>query len=90
MSEPEDSQTTLGLQDLTDRIASHWPDRPYPLRVGVIDEQEPNAFALPGGTILLTRGLLNVTETENELAFVLGHETAIFGTEITCAAWDVR
>ena len=28
-SEGQDSQTTLRLQELTDRIASHWPDRPY-------------------------------------------------------------
>ena len=77
-SEALDSQTTLQLQELTDRIASHWPDRPYPLRVGITDDPEPNAFALPGGTILVTRGLLKLSKTENELAFVLGHEVGHF------------
>lgn len=77
-SEDQDSAATIRLQKLTDRIASHWPGRPYPLRVGITDNPEPNAFALPGGTILVTRGLLESAETENELAFVLGHEIGHF------------
>jgi Zn-dependent protease with chaperone function len=40
----------------------------------VIDEPEPNALALPGGTILVTSGLLAQVVSENELALVLGHE----------------
>lgn len=44
--------------------------------VGILDDQEPNAFALPGGYILLTRGLLERLASEAELAFVLGHEIA--------------
>jgi beta-barrel assembly-enhancing protease len=33
-----------------------------------------NAFALPGGNIVVGRGLLNLLESEDELAFILGHE----------------
>ena len=33
-----------------------------------------NAFALPGGSIVVGRGLLNLLESEDELAAVLGHE----------------
>ncbi len=44
----------------------------------VIDEDEPNAGALPGGYILLTSGLVDEIESENELAFVLGHELGHF------------
>lgn len=44
--------------------------------VGVLNDRNRNAFALPGGYILLTRGLLEGLSSEAELAFVLGHEIA--------------
>lgn len=40
----------------------------------VLDTSEPNAFACPGGTILITRGLLKECAGEDELAAVLAHE----------------
>ena len=41
----------------------------------VIKGAEPNAFALPGGFIFVTRSLLQLCEwNQNELAFILGHE----------------
>lgn len=40
----------------------------------VLDTPIPNAFALPGGYVYITRGLLSITETEAQLAGVLGHE----------------
>jgi predicted Zn-dependent protease len=50
-------------------------ERPQlPWRFGVIDDPVPNAFALPGGPVYITRGLLNLMNSEAELASVLGHE----------------
>ena len=43
-------------------------------RFTVVDSQEVNAFALPGGYIYVTRGLLAYLGSEAELAAVLGHE----------------
>lgn len=40
----------------------------------LVDSPEPNAFALPGGKIFVTRGLLVLPLTEDELAGVIGHE----------------
>lgn len=40
----------------------------------LVDTPEPNAFALPGGKIFVTRGLLALPLTEDELAGVMGHE----------------
>ena len=40
----------------------------------VVDMKEPNAFALPGGYIYVSRGLLALMNSEDELAAVLGHE----------------
>jgi predicted Zn-dependent protease len=42
----------------------------------VADQAEANAFALPGGWVYVTRGLLALTNREDELAGVLGHEMA--------------
>ncbi len=40
----------------------------------VVDQAAPNAFALPGGHIYVSRGLLELSNSEDELACVLGHE----------------
>jgi predicted Zn-dependent protease len=40
----------------------------------VVEMKEPNAFALPGGFIYVSRGLLAYTNNEDELACVIGHE----------------
>jgi Zn-dependent protease with chaperone function len=63
---------------LLGRLASRWEENPYELQLAIMEEEGPNAFALPGGTIYLTRGLLDSVESENELAFVLGHELGHF------------
>ena len=48
------------------------PDLPW--HFGVLDHSNVNAFAVPGGTIFITRGLLGKMRNEAELAGVLGHE----------------
>jgi predicted Zn-dependent protease len=50
------------------------PDLPW--QFGVLEAPQVNAFAVPGGTIFITRGLLEKMATEAELAGVLGHEIA--------------
>lgn len=52
--------------------SSHRPELKYEFRV--LNNSSPNAFALPGGFIAITRGLLINMETEAQLAAVLGHE----------------
>ncbi|HSL72783.1 MAG TPA: M48 family metalloprotease, partial [Longimicrobiales bacterium] len=50
-------------------------ERPnLPWSFGVLDDPTPNAFALPGGPVYITRGLLSLMDSEAELAAVLGHE----------------
>ena len=61
-------------QLLVDRLAVHWADSPYTFRVEIDDSDAVNAMAFPGGLIVVTQGLLDEVESENELAFVLGHE----------------
>jgi predicted Zn-dependent protease len=66
------------LQGLADRLSRHWPESPYKYTVQIADSDELNAMALPGGLIIVTSGLLDAVESENELAFVLGHEMGHF------------
>jgi predicted Zn-dependent protease len=62
------------VQQVGQRLAerSHRADLVY--RFTVIDSEEVNAFALPGGYIYITRGMLALLDSEAELAAVLGHE----------------
>ena len=65
-------------QALVDQLAAHWPDSPYEFRVEIDNSETANAMALPGGLIIVTEGLLEQVESQNELAFVLGHELGHF------------
>lgn len=47
-------------------------------RIVLIADTAPNAFAFPGGTIGLTRGMLDLADSEVALAFVLAHELGHF------------
>ena len=51
---------------------SERPDLPWTFRV--VDDPTVNAFALPGGFIYLTRGIMTYLDNEAEMAAVLGHE----------------
>ena len=51
---------------------SHRPNLPY--EFNVVNSSTINAYALPGGKISITRGLLSKLETEDQLAGILGHE----------------
>lgn len=45
-----------------------------PWRFAAVESNAINAFAAPGGTIMITRGMLNAVSNEAELACVIGHE----------------
>jgi Putative Zn-dependent protease len=62
------------IQSVGDRVArvSHRQSLIY--RFTLLDSPQVNAFALPGGYIYITRGLLAYLNSEAELAAVLGHE----------------
>lgn len=63
------------VQEVGMRLArvSHRPNLDY--RYRVLNSSVPNAFALPGGFIVINRGLLVGLSSEAEMAAVLGHET---------------
>ncbi len=70
---PDDDLQTY-VQELGEDMAklSERPDLPWHFRV--VDDPIVNAFALPGGFIYVTRGILAHLGSEAELAGVIGHE----------------
>ena len=56
------------------RLVASLDTTPYYFRFSVIDQGEPNAFAAPGGYIYISRGLMALINTEDELAGILAHE----------------
>ncbi|MBL4622268.1 MAG: M48 family metallopeptidase [Immundisolibacteraceae bacterium] len=50
----------------------------YPLQLTLADVDQINAFAIPGGQIVVFTGLIDQLESENGLAFVLAHEISHF------------
>ncbi len=64
------------VDEIGQRLARNAPGYRFDYTFHIVDQQEPNAFALPGGFIFLSRGALLFSNTEDELAGVIGHEIA--------------
>lgn len=70
-----DRRVHLFVDHLVQRLARN-SDAHVPFTVKVIDSDELNAFALPGGFLYVNTGLILEAHTEAELAGVLAHEIA--------------
>ena len=55
-------------------VASHSGRPQLPWTFGIIDSGDVNAFAAPGGYVLMTRGLYQMLDSDGEVAAALGHE----------------
>ena len=69
-----DDQVTENLQRIGDRLTARLPKSDMHYRFMLVDVPEANAFTLAGGRIYVTRKLVALTQDEDELAGVLGHE----------------
>lgn len=56
------------------RLEEVMPEHEDEFKYYLVDTEDPNAFATAGGYVYVTRGLLALLDTEDELAGVLGHE----------------
>jgi beta-barrel assembly-enhancing protease len=71
----EDPAVNEYVNRLGQRLVSH-SDAKVPFTIKVLDSEEVNAFALPGGYFYVNTGLILAAETEAELAGVMAHEIA--------------
>ncbi|MCI5137077.1 MAG: hypothetical protein D3922_01385 [Candidatus Electrothrix sp. AR1] len=72
-----DDPRRVELQRLVDELG-RCNEVGYPLQVNMAPSKDANAFAFPGGRIIVLEGLLETIRSENGLSFVLAHEMAHF------------
>ena len=71
ISEDKDSLQTANLRGFVRQL--NLPAS-YPLTFTVVQNSEPNAFAIPGGNIVVHSGMFKLIKSPEELAALLGHE----------------
>ena len=64
------------LDALGKKLASYTPGYKYPYQYRCVNDENVNAFALPGGFIYVNRGVIEAADNEAQLAGVLAHETS--------------
>ena len=69
-----DPELNAAVQEIGRRLVMGMGETPYQWQIKVIDVPEVNAFALPGGYVFINRGLIEASESPEELAGVLAHE----------------
>jgi predicted Zn-dependent protease len=72
----EDARLEEYVAAIGARLAEHSPRQDVQYRFSIVAMPEVNAFALPGGHVYVSRGLLALANSEDELANVLAHEVA--------------
>jgi beta-barrel assembly-enhancing protease len=72
----EDPEISEYLNSIGDRLAAQSPDGAQGFQFFVVKDYAINAFAIPGGFVFVNYGLILATNSESELASVLGHEIA--------------
>jgi predicted Zn-dependent protease len=70
----EDTDMLTSLETITNPLLSSIPDKRYAFQVYIIEDPTINAFALPGGYVVLHTGLLLAAESAEEVLGVLAHE----------------
>ncbi len=69
-----DSDRLRKLDHILETLAATRRESPYHIRLFVVDDPAVNAFATPGGGVVLFRGLLEKTDSPEQLAGILAHE----------------
>ncbi len=69
-----DPVTVNYIRKLGGDLAEHSRPSPFEFRFYVVEDEELNAFAVPGGAIYVNTGLIQAVDNVNELAGVIAHE----------------
>lgn len=70
----DDKATQAALQTLTQPLTAAIANPRYPFEFHVVRDSDLNAFALPGGVVVINSGLIERADSANELLGVLAHE----------------
>jgi predicted Zn-dependent protease len=69
-----DKEMTAYVNAVGTKLIAALDKNPFEFQFHIVDDPVPNAFALPGGYVYVTRGILSLTTSEDELACIMGHE----------------
>ena len=70
----KEGPAVTAVQDMIQRMTAKIPNNPYTFQVSVVQSPVVNAFALPGGYVVVFTGLMKKAESGEEVAGVLSHE----------------
>jgi len=70
----KEGPAVAAINEITQRLTEQIPDNPYKFEISVVKSDVVNAFALPGGYVVVLTGLLQKAESGEEVAGVLSHE----------------
>ncbi|HET7909450.1 MAG TPA: M48 family metallopeptidase [Nitrospira sp.] len=70
----KEGPSVAAVLEISHRLLEHIPNNPYTFEVSVVKNDVVNAFALPGGYVVVFTGLLEHAKSGEEVAGVLGHE----------------
>lgn len=73
LSRARDARIEARLNMILQRLVGE-VDTAYDYEVRLLEEERPNAFALPGGLLYVNRGMMDFVRTDHELAGLLAHE----------------
>lgn len=71
-----DTNINAQLKQITEPLLAGIKDNRYPLKFHIVEDATLNAFAMPGGNVVIHSGLLMAADSPEEVAGVLGHEIA--------------
>ena len=75
---PDQLERLQAVRGILKKLIAEEDVPPLPYTLVLIDKDDPNAFAFPGGTIGVTSGLVDSLSDDIEIAFVIGHELGHF------------
>ncbi len=70
----KDGPAVAAVHEISQRLIDHIPDNPYTFEISVVESDVVNAFALPGGYVVVFSALIQKAESGEEVAGVLSHE----------------
>ena len=70
----KEGPAVAAVHEMTQRLIEKIPDNPYKFEISVVKSDVVNAFALPGGYVVVFTGLMKKAESGEEVAGVLSHE----------------
>ena len=70
----QEGPSVAAVHEISQRLSEHIPKNPYTFEITVVKNDVVNAFALPGGYVVVFTGLLEKAQSGEEVAGVLSHE----------------